>query len=347
MMNNLAEDLKQVLDWLKYLLSKWLVIGVVSILIGVYGVYVAIKDKPQYESHLTFALEEGNDGLSGAMSLAAEFGFSIGGGQSIFAGENILEIIKSRNIIERTLLSVDTLDKRPVTLADWYRSILKASTVKDKNSNYSNVSFPVGQDRKTFSYLQDTVLITLKEGIVRNFLNVGKADKRTSLFIINFRSPDEHFTKVFTEHLLRETTDYYTEIKTKRSKQTLDILESRVAHMKGNLNSAVTGRLEIQDANINPAFLKAQAPVQIKQVDAETYGAAYAELFKNLEMARVQYLKEIPLLQVIDDVNYPMKRIKLGKAKNGISYAIIGGLLMSFLFSIIYVLKKMNIIKSK
>ena len=346
MMNNLAEDLKQVIDWLKYLLSKWIIIGIISILAGVYGIYLAMKDRPVYESHLTFALEEGNDGLSGAMSLAAEFGFSIGGGQSIFAGENILEIIKSRNIVERTLLSADTLDGKLITLVDWYKKINRPAKV-EKNNKYENVSFPVGQDRKSFSYLQDTVLLSLKDNIVNNFLNVGKSDKRTSFFQINFRSFDERFTKVFTEHLLKETIDYYTEIKTRRSKQTLDILESRVAHMKGNVNSAVTDRLVIQDANINPAFLKAQVPVQLKQVDAETYGAAYGELFKNLELARVQYLKEIPLLQVIDDVNYPMKRIKKGKAGNGVKFAIAAGLILSFFFSLIYFFKMMNIIKSK
>ena len=118
-----------------------------------------------------------------------------------------------------------------------------------------------------------------------------------------------------------------------KNKETLDILEGRVAAMKGNLNTSITKRATVQDVNINPAFAEAQVPVMKQQANIQTYGAAYGELFKNLELARFQYLNEIPLMQIIDEANYPMEKIKLGKLMTGILFAVIGCVLF-FMFVI-------------
>ena len=71
--------------------------------------------------------------------------------------------------------------------------------------------------------------------------------------------------------------------------------------------------------------------LQKKQVDISVYGGAYGELFKNLELARYQYLKDIPLLQVIDEPRYPMKKIKRGRLLTGLMFAIGASLLTAFI----------------
>ncbi|HSR39790.1 MAG TPA: hypothetical protein VLL95_12825, partial [Phnomibacter sp.] len=76
--------------------------------------------------------------------------------------------------------------------------------------------------------------------------------------------------------------------------------------------------------------------LQIKQLDASVYGAAYTELFKNLEMARYQFLNDVPLLQVIDEARYPMKRIKPGRLKTGIIVAFIFGFSAILILGIAY-----------
>jgi uncharacterized protein involved in exopolysaccharide biosynthesis len=110
----------------------------------------------------------------------------------------------------------------------------------------------------------------------------------------------------------------------------LDILEERVAAMKGNLNSSITNRATVQDVNINPAFSEAQVPVQKQQANIQVYGAAYGEMFKNLELARFQYLNEIPLMQIIDAANYPMEKIKSGKLKMAVIFAVLAEMLLLF-----------------
>jgi hypothetical protein len=325
--------------WLSFLLKKWWLFAIVGFLAGVAGILYAYSQKPKYESRLSFALDDGGSGggLSGAMSLAAQFGLNIGGGgKDIFAGDNILEIMNSRRLVERVLLSVDTFENEPYTLIGYYLKKL------DKpNPKLAQVNFPVGQEKSKFSYLQDSVLYNTYQEFSTNYIVAQKPDRKLSIYEVKFTSPNEKFTKIFTDRLVLETNKFYTEICTKKARGTLDILEQRVASMQGNLNASIGNKAATQDANLNPAFAAAQVPVLKQQTNMQVYGAAYAEMFKNLELARFQYLKEIPLMQIIDAADYPMRKIRLGKLKTGFLFAV-----FSVLLTVLFLWLKLTFRKS-
>jgi hypothetical protein len=316
-------------SWFLFLLSKWWIILIFGILGGLLGILVAYTSKPDYESRLTFALDEGGtSSMSGAASLAAQFGLNIGGtGNDVFGGDNILEIMKSRRNIETVLLSVDSSAEKPTTMIDEFLTITNWKKSIINNDRLSNISFPAGITKSGLSYLQDSILYINYESIITTFLNASHPDKRLNIYEVNVTSPNERFTKIFTDKLVSNTNAFYTEIRTKKSRETLDILEERANLTKGMLSSSITDRAVTQDANINPAVASAQVPLQKQQFNIQVYGGAYGELYKNLEFARFQYLKDVPLMQIIDAADYPMKKIKLGKTKA----AIIGGLLAGVL----------------
>src|ERR1700744_1183555 len=90
------------------ILEKFWLFLIVGILSAVGGFFYAMVQKPVYQSNLTFALDEGSSNSTGIAGIAAQFGFSLGGGgNDIFGGDNIIEIIESRKIIEKALLSND------------------------------------------------------------------------------------------------------------------------------------------------------------------------------------------------------------------------------------------------
>ena len=103
--------------------------------------------------------------------------------------------------------------------------------------------------------------------------------------------------------------------------------------MKGKLDATIQDNASIQDANLNTAFAGAMVPLLKEQSNTQVYGTAYAEMFKNLEIARFQYLRSIPLLQIIDAADYPMLKIKPGKLKT----AIICAAISVFIFILIFV----------
>jgi uncharacterized protein involved in exopolysaccharide biosynthesis len=79
---------------------------------------------------------------------------------------------------------------------------------------------------------------------------------------------------------------------------------------------------------VNAVFAAAQVPVIKQQANIQAYSGAYGELFKNLEIARFQYLNDIPLLQIIDAPDYPMEKIKTGKLISAVVVAIFFNLLL-------------------
>lgn len=288
--------------------KKWLIFFLSGILFGFTGFFFSISKKPIYESRLTFALEDGggDSNMSEAIGLASQFGINFGGsgGGNVFGSDNIIGIMMSRRIIERTLLSIDTFNTKPTTLIDYYLNELS-----DKKNNKKNI-FPIGSSKDKFNNTQISLLHKVYQDFVNHRIIADKPDKKFNIYQVKFQSPDEKFTKIFTDKLVYETNAFYTEIRSKKAKETLDLLEKRVEFMKENLSSSITTKASVQDANINPAFSVLQAPIQKQQVNIQVYGAAYTELFKNLEIARYQYLKDIPLMQIIDAADYPMIKIK-------------------------------------
>jgi hypothetical protein len=315
--------------FMKFILQKWWLFLIIGVVAGIGGIIYSINQKPEYKSHLTFALDEGESGggMGSIVNLASQFGLSIGSGKDIFAGDNILEIMRSRRMVERVLLSVDTFNHKPYTMIEYY---LENSGKRKNNKNIANIHFTPGQPKSTFSYQQDSLLYKTFQEFSDKFIVAQRPDRKLSIYEVSVSSPDEKFTKDFTDRIVQETNNFYVEIRTKKAKETLDILEHRVASMKGNLNSSITSKAAVQDVNINPAFSEAQVPVQKQQANIQVYGTAYAEMFKNLELARFQYLNEIPLMQIIDAANYPMQKIKSGKLKTGLLFAVFADLLVLF-----------------
>src|SRR5215204_1109500 len=106
---SLTQIAKSTKAFLQYLLRKWWVFLLGAVLAFFCGYIYFIRQKPKFEAVSTFILEDkssgGGNGLAG---LASQFGLNIAsmnGGGSIFSGDNILNILKSKNVVERVLLT--------------------------------------------------------------------------------------------------------------------------------------------------------------------------------------------------------------------------------------------------
>jgi uncharacterized protein involved in exopolysaccharide biosynthesis len=327
---SLSEGLKKYTSPLK---KAWWLFLIFAIIGGLFGFFYAKSKKIAYRSHLTFAMDEGGGegSLGGAIGLAAQFGISLGGGSNdVFAGENILSIMKSRRIIENTLLSVDSFDNQPYTFIEYY--LYKLNVQKATNNP---IHFPPNQPITEFSYEQDSVLLKTYTDFANQFIVAERPNKELNIFEVSVISPGETFSKKFTDRFVQQTNQYYTTIKSQKSKETLDILEERAATMKEKLSASISTKAAVQDANVNAAFATAQVPLLKEQANAQVYGGAYTELFKNIELARFQYLKSIPLMQVIDPANYPMEKVKLGTLKTMFVFSFVF-LFCAFLFFTIF-----------
>lgn len=325
-------------EWFRYLKSKWLIIGLISVLGAALGFIYAAFQKPTYTASLSFALEEEGAGASAAAGLASQLGLDIGGASSggAFKGANVLEIFKSRLMIQKALLEPVSLENNKQSLADLYIQANEWRKGWKEKKNLKNIQFPVHASNR--SRIQDSILGAIYDKLIKSELTVGQKDKKNSIINVDIKSKDELFAKQFTETLAVIVSDFYVETKSKKAKQNLAILEHQRDSIRVALNSSLTGVAVSNDEvfGLNPALNVRRVPGIKKEVDVQANTAILTELVKQTELARINVRKETPLIQVIDKPILPLKKEKLGKI-NGF---LIGGFLALFLVSGLLISRK-------
>jgi uncharacterized protein involved in exopolysaccharide biosynthesis len=329
---SLKELIQKIQEWIAYLKTQWKLIIGIAALGGIIGFVYASFQKPNYLATTTFVLEEdkGGGGLGGAMGLASSFGFDLGGGGGgLFTSSNIIELMKSRLVVEKTLLNPVNVAGKEISLADYYIQINKLKEGWAKKPALANINFPVNADRSKFSLQQDSILQTISAGLTKSNLVIAQKDKKVSIISLTVKTGSELFSKLFCEQLLKETSDFYIETKSKKARLNVDILQHQADSIRAELNSAITGVATASDNvyNLNPALNVKRTPSTRRQVDVQANTAILTQLVAQLELSKVNLRKETPLVQLIDRPILPLEKDKVGRLKS----LVLGGFLAGFL----------------
>ena len=331
---SLKELIQKINEWVAYLKTKWKIIFLAGVLGAAIGVVYALFQKPTYKAVLTFALEEdkgSGGGLSGAMGLASSFGIDLGSsGGGAFAGSNLMELMKSRLLVEKTLLNPVLVNGKTISLAEYYIQINELREKWSEKPALKNIQFLPNADRSSFSLQQDSILQTIFKSLTDlKSLTISQKDKKVSITNIEVISENEKFAKVFCENLAKETSEFYVETKSKKSRLNVEILQKQTDSIREALNSAITGVASASDNvyNLNSALMVKRAPSTKKQVDVQANTAILTQLVAQLELSKVTLRKETPLIQVIDRPILPLEKDKVSKLKS----LILGGFLAGFL----------------
>lgn len=331
---SLKELVVKIKEWIAFLKTKLVLLLLMGLIGGLLGFTYAYFQKPTYKAVLTFALEEdkgSGGGLGGALGIASSFGIDVGGGGGgAFAGSNLLELMKSRLLVEKTLLNPVVVNKDTISIAEFFIRNNKLRESWDKKPAIKNIQFLPNADRSKFSLQQDSILQTLYKAVTdAKSLSIAQKDKKVSITSIEVVSENENFSKVFCENLVKEISDFYIETKSKKARLNVEILQRQADSIRGELNGAITGvAAEIDQVyNLNPAFNVKSTPSKKRQVDVQANTAILTQLIAQLELSKVTLRKETPLIQVIDRPIFPLEKDKLSKLKS----LILGGFLAGFL----------------
>lgn len=307
-------------DLFNYLRSKWLPIVCAGAIGGIIGITYAYFEKPVYKAELSFALEDeqsSGGGLGAAMGLASQFGIDLGSssGGGAFSGDNLLELMRSRSMVEKTLLTTVTIGHQNQTLAELYITFNKFRDKWADKPELKDIKFLPKSNRSEFSLQQDSILGVFYKNIIKKNLSVAKIDKKLSIITITVNSKNELFSKSFSEVLVKTVSDFYIATKTKRSVQNVDILQHQTDSVRTELNRAITGVATSADVNpnANPALLVLRTPAQKRQVDVQADQAILTQLVTNLELSKISLRKETPLIQIIDQPILPLEKERTGK----------------------------------
>jgi uncharacterized protein involved in exopolysaccharide biosynthesis len=344
---SLKELIQKIQEWIHFLKTQWKLIIGIAALGGIIGFIYASFQKPNYLATTTFVLEEdkgGGGGLGGAMGLASSFGFDLGGGSGgLFTSSNIIELMKSRLVVEKTLLNPVQVNGKEISLADYYILINELKEDWAKKPKLANINFPTNGDRTKFSLEQDSILQTISAALTKENLTILQKDKKVSIISLTVKTESELFSKLFCEQLLKETSDFYIETKSKKSRLNVDILQHQADSIRAELNSAITGVAAASDNvyNLNPAYNVRKTPGTRRQVDVQANTAILTQLVAQLELSKVNLRKETPLVQLIDRPILPLEKDKVGRLKSLVLGGFLGGFLTVFYLVFGHLYRKM------
>jgi uncharacterized protein involved in exopolysaccharide biosynthesis len=338
---NLKEEitLKELFDKIKesfsFILSKWKIILLFCIFGSVSGYFYSTYKEDVYVAELTFTVENDKPMILGG-SLASTLGFDLGGSnnEGIFSSTNMMELFKSRRMIEKTLLKTVPLNNKIISLADMYHLNKKSN---EKIVKTQNILFPINKSRQEFSRLQDSILGVIYTDIKKDFLKVDQLDKKTSIIKVEMRYENELFAKYFLDALAQVVSDDYNEMKTKKSKINMMVLQRQTDSVRVELNNALNG-IEIvkkNTLNLKPDLNIRSLNPKKQQVDIEINTKVLIELIKQLEISKVAVRKDTPLIQIIDSPILPLPKVLFGKIKG----IIIGGFLAGFLAIVFFIFR--------
>lgn len=326
-----------------YLQAKWYLLLLSAVLGGAISFTYAWFQKPVYTASVTYALddEKNGGGIGGALGLASSLGFDMSSNAGgVFGAANLMELMHSRSLIEKTLLSDVVVNRERITLADYYIDVNELRKKWTDKPELFRMHFPVAADRIYFTRMQDSVLGGIYSNMDRTQLSISQKDKKASIGTIEVKSGNELFAKLFCEALVKVVSDFYVESKSKKARTNVAILQRQTDSVRAELNGAISGVAAANDNafNVNTALSIKRAPVAKRQVDVQANTAILTQLVTNLEMAKVTLLKETPLIQVIDKPILPLKKEKTSKLKS----LILGGFLAVFLTILFLVIRRIG-----
>lgn len=329
-------------DWYSYFLSRKKLLLFAWVLGTASGILYGWLEKPLYRADLTFVCNNNDQAakLNPYLGLASQLGLDLSTEESAFAGNNLPDVLKSRRLIQKTLLSEVRKNNNDVLLVNdlirsglwdphWLAKPVLAHLIFKKDWQEGN-------------RVTDSVFKEITHTFSKDFLTIEKTGKTSDIIRIRFEYKDELFAKLFAEQLAKNAIDDYTNYKSGQSRQNLLLLKKQVDSLKQKMNGNITDIARNNDLYINPTRQIVKTGAQFKQVDLQANTLLYGELLKNEELARINLWKETPFIQVLDTPMLPLEKIRLGRIRGGLFFG--AGLL--FLCLIFLMFKRDNKLKT-
>jgi hypothetical protein len=301
---------------------KWVIVAAGLLGGGIGFGYAHFYNVEEYESKLTFAIEEKSGGGS-LMGIASQFGVDIGGGGGgMFTSDNLLLLFKSNRIIQGALLR-PLPEVKEGNLYNHYLAIHYEKALNEKKISL----LPLDLGREKFSRAQDSLLKKVSINFSENGLTIGKKDKKASFIDITVKDQSELFAFWMNRYLVEEATHLYLDLKVGKMKRSVTILQNRIDSVQRILDGTMRSAASGIDQSMGLVSNVSRVGTAKKQMEVQMLGTLFGELTKNLELTKFTLDREEPTIQIVDAPTFPLEKFGKGRVKFG----AIGGFLFGFI----------------
>jgi hypothetical protein len=301
---------------------------------GLLGYLYSRSKKTIYTAEITFAIdEEASQATRSSISqLSEQLGLGpVGDGGSVFFSSmtNIVELLKSRRLIEKTLKDSITLEGKKLLVADFFLDSLQFRKKWLKNNNDAKINLLDSSLVKEEVLFRNGIFANMCDLITSQFIKMEKKGAATSIISVKCITTNEFFSKYFLEAHIQKVTQYYTDIKTERAKKNLALIQNRTDSTRSAFTGSLYTKAAFSDANMNPSRQVAVITTEKQQTDLQILRASYMELIKGLESAKASLIRDTPIFQYLDTPILPLKANRSNSMLYFIIFSITGFFLVA------------------
>tara|TARA_B100000927_G_C16469522_1_gene471001 strand:- start:2348 stop:3397 length:1050 start_codon:yes stop_codon:yes gene_type:complete len=333
--SNMNNDIKfkdillKLSEYKSYLYKKKYLIFLFSLFFSALGFAYVFFSEDKYNAELTFVVEVDN-GIASSSALsgfASQLGFDFGGIESsTFSNNNILQLLKSRVVVENTLMQSAIVNGKEDLLIEHYLNINELKNDWNENNVLKDFSFHNKNSR-----VHDSIKGLIWSNIVEDDLVIDLLVDDATIIKMSYNGSNEDFSIKFVNTLIQEMSKMYVQNRTARANNTLNFLQNRADSVARELDLAEQNLARVKD--INTRIIKASGRLKEIQLlrDVEVLQAMYIEIIKNLEISKVTLLNQIPIINIIDRPKAPIHKNQKS-TKTTVIIAFILGICISIFY---------------
>lgn len=351
MSENKQISFKEIINLFKQIIllgiKKWKVITAAGIMGTTIGFLIAQFSSPVYKAKLSFLLNENEPAANlNLSSLAGLAGFSGFGASTNVSEDKLIFLVTSRSLMGNTLLIEADIDHHKDLLVNHFIDKYNFTKVFKSDTALEEFTYIQNKTLKTLNYKENKAL-----DLIIKFINDKKnlsievkkkggiVAQWAGIVLLEFKSKNEEFSKVFMDNLYINLSDFYTNKTIRKQEKNYHLIKLRADSIQNLLFDKEEYGAEVYDRNLKTIRMKGQIEVQRTRRDVEMLNLMYGEVLKNLEMAKFTLDNQTPVFQIIDNPTYPLEKKKMSRLIAGIAGGFIFGLFTCLFISVSYYYK--------
>ena len=325
----LKELILKIQEFWHELWRNWWIIGLIALPFVLYKAYDAVTTEPIYPAKLTFMVDEDEgNALAGMSSILGQIGLG-GIRRGKYNLDKILEISKSRRVLQMALFAKANLKGKDDYLANHLiRSFDLHEEWMDDTTGMQDFLFM----RSFTDSFSDPEFMGLKS--MQGLLNGSESregiyrtsyDEDTGIMSLGIESPLEELSIALVDTIFSRLTAYYVEKSTEKSLSTYELMKSKTDSLANALSSAEYNLANFVDRNQN-IFSATEGTLKRTRLasNVQRLQIMHGEAIKNLEFADFSLQSKTPFITLIDNAIPPITPIVPSLPKSLIIGALLG-----------------------
>jgi len=333
----LKELIEKILEFWRELWSKKWWIILITLPFVIYFGYKAKSSIVTYQAALTYTIADGGGSGGGLSSILGSFGLGKGGKVNL---ERIVELSRSRNIIQKALFTIvplDTMGGKSDFIAnhiialyrldeewtnkkkDWTGFRFRTDSIKSFNSDELNA----------FKMLVGKVIggKNVKDPIFGNGFN-----EDTGILTMTSTTVDEELSIIFCNMVFNMLKDYYVSSITMSSEKSFNFVAEKTDSIINLLKSKQYQLAKFNDSHRNLSDPTMLVQRKILETEIQKLTLMYGEATKNYEIADFSLAAGTPDISIIDEPLPPLEPIAESFIISLIKGGLLGGLIAAGFF---------------